>query len=64
MFKNIIIYNIDFLVNFIVKHILKINVHVASWTTPSAALDFSIIVFSQEEHINSALPGAMGIVNS
>ena len=64
MFKNIIIYSIDFLINFISKHILKINVLVASWTTYAAVLDFSIIVFMEGEHINSTLPGAMGMVNS
>ena len=64
MFKNIILYSIDFLIKFISKHILKMNVLVASWTTPSAVLDFSIIVFMEGEHINSTLPGAMGMVNS
>ena len=54
----------DFLINSISKLILKINVLVAFWTTYAAVLDFSIIVFMEGEHINSTLPGAMGMVNS
>ena len=67
MFKNNISYSFDFLINFISKLILKIDVLVASWTTYptyAAVLDFSIIVFMEGEHINSTLPGAMGMVNS
>ena len=64
MFHNGVIYSFDFLIKVISKHMLKINVLVASWTTPSAVLDFSIIVFRDGEHINSTLPGATRMVNS
>ena len=62
--KNLISYSFDFFINLISKFILKIDVLVASWTTYAAVLDFSIIVFMEGEHINSTLPGAMGMVNS
>ena len=55
--KNIISYSFHFLINFISKLILKINVLVASWTTYAAVLDFSIIVFMEGEHNNSTSPG-------